>query len=186
MAVTRTPAPWRRPARPPRRSRPWAAGRRSRRRARNTPVMTAPRVTSAGKNIPERRPGAAAGRRPRRSDHQPSKGAGGGACVPRGRGPGPGHGQARIRGPAAPACYRYGTGRAGPDKSAARPADPLPAMASDPAGLRIAEPRPPGRLWAHGPLRAVLVPVVSVLFPAPARGRACPGTGPGKAVRAVR
>ena len=34
--------------------------------------------------------------------------------------------------------------------------------------------------------RAVLVPVVSVLFPAPGRGLPGPGTGPGKAVRAVR
>ena len=30
------------------------------------------------------------------------------------------------------------------------------------------------------------IPVVSVVFPAPGRGLACPGTGPGKAVRAVR
>ncbi len=36
-----------------------------------------------------------------------------------------------------------------------------------------------------GPL-AVLVPVVSVLFPEPGRGLDCPDAGPGKAVRALR
>ena len=166
MAVTRTPAPWRRPARPPRRSRPWAAGRRSRRRARNSPVMTAPRVTSAGKNIPERRPGAAAGRRPRRSDHQPSKGAGGGACVPRGRGPGPGHGQARIRGPAAPACYRYGPGRAG---QIGGPAGRSPS--GDGIGSGWAEDR--GAASARPALGARTAPG----GPGPGRQRAVPGTG---------
>jgi len=54
------------------------------------------------------------------------------------------------------------------------------------AGLRIAESRPPGRLWVREPPRAILVPVVRMLFPAPGRGLACPGSGPGKAVRAVR
>ena len=66
------------------------------------------------------------------------------------------------------------------------PADPFRRWHRDRAGLSIAELRPPGRLWARGPPRAVLVPVVSVLFPAPGRGPVRPGTGPGKAVRGVR
>jgi len=76
--------------------------------------------------------------------------------------------------------------RVGPDRSAARSADPFRPWHRIRAVLRIAESRPPGRLWARGPPRAVLVPVVSVQFLAPGRGLPGPGTGPGKAVRAVR
>ncbi len=48
--------------------------------------MTAPRVTSAGKNIPlAKAGGATTGRRPRRPDDQPGEGRGGGA-VYRGHG----------------------------------------------------------------------------------------------------
>jgi hypothetical protein len=47
--------------------------------------MTAPRVTSAGKNIPERRPGAAAGRRPGARTTSLVRVRGWG-CVSRGRG----------------------------------------------------------------------------------------------------
>ena len=78
--------------------------------------------------------------------------------------------------------------RAGSGRTDRRPGRPIPfgRWHRFRAGLRIAESRPSARLWARGPSRAVVVPVVSVLFPAPGRGRACPGSGPGKAVRAVR
>jgi len=44
----------------------------------------------------------------------------------------------------------------------------------------MAELYPPGPLWLRERSR-----VVSVPFPVPGRGLACPGTGPGKAVLAV-
>ena len=66
---------------------------------------------------------------------------------------------------------RAGDDRAGDPEAAARLV--VSGMAAGPAlGARIT--------------RAVLVPVVSVLLPAPGRGRPGPGTGPGMAVRAVR
>ena len=183
MAVTRTPAPWRRPAPAPSNS-PAARGTAIPGAiAGNFPVMTAPRVTSAGKDIPlakagrHDRPGAPGAGPPAR------RGSRGRGCVLRGRGPG--HGQARIRVPTAPACYRYGPGRAGQIGGPAGRSPSGEGIGSG-LGLSIAESRPPGRLWVRGPRRAVLVPVVSVLFPEPGRGRDCPGTGPGRAVRAVR
>jgi len=147
---------------PPRRRRPWAAGRRSRRRARNSPVMTAPRVTSAGRNIPERRPGAAAGRRPpaRTTSLVRARGRG---CVSRGRD------VALATAGRIFACRRYrpaiGTGRAG-QIGGPRPV-PVRRWHRIRAGMSIVEPRPPGRLWARGP------PGRSC----PGRQRAVPGTG---------
>ena len=145
MAVTRTPAPWRRPAR----LVEFASGPPDgdpRCYARNSPVMTAPPVTSAGKNILPRRPGAATGRASRRPNHQPSQGAGGGAAY-RGDGAWPWPGSYL-------ACRRHtsllpgraGPGRAGPDRSAARPADP-----DRPPGTGIAGPRQgvPQRVGHH-------------------------------------
>ena len=145
--------------------------------------MTAPRVTSAGKNILQRRPGAATGRHPGARTTSPVRAPGAG-LVYRGDG-----GMALATARLLFACRHQpgtGSGRAGPGRSAARPAGPLPAMASDPGrdehrGAASARPALGARTT-----RAVLVPVVSVLFPAPGRGRACPGAGPGKAVRAVR
>ena len=87
------------------------------------------------------------------------------------------------------ACRRHqpatGGDRIGPNRSADR-SDPLPAMASDQGwhGGAVSAV-PPGRLWLRERSRAVLVPVVSVPFPVPGRGLACPGTGPGKAMPAV-
>ena len=57
--------------------------------------------------------------------------------------------------------------RVGPDRSAARSADPFRPWHRIRAVLRIAESRPPGRLWARGP------PGRSC----PGRQRAVPGTG---------
>ena len=90
--------------------------------------MTAPPVTSAGKNILQRRPGAATGRHPGARTTSPS-GRRGQGCVSGGRGVAAGQAPIRV-----PAAHQPGTGsgRAGPGRSAARPADPLPAMASDP------------------------------------------------------
>jgi hypothetical protein len=44
---------------------------------------------------------------------------------------------------------------------------------------------PPGRLWLRERSGRCWSRVVSVPFPVPGRGLACPGTGPGKAVLAV-
>ena len=164
MAVTRTPAPWRRPAPAPSNS-PAARGTAMPGAiAGNSPVMTAPRVTSAGKNIPL----AKAGRHDRSAPPAPGpparRGSRGRGCVPRG--------VALAMARLVFACRRHqpatGTGRDGPGRSAARPADPLRRWHRIRAGLRIAESRPPGQLWVRGPPRAVLVP---------GRQRAVPGTG---------
>ena len=129
----------------------------------------------------DRRPGARPAGAPLRPDHQPSEGGGG--AVYRGDG-GMALATARLIFACRPHQPATGTGRVGPDRSAARPADPLPAMdpgwdehpGAAPAKARSGRADHPG---GH-------VPVVSVLFPAPGRGLPCPGTGPGKAVRAVR
>ena len=172
-------------ASPPAPSNPAAAGRRSPALLPGiSAVMTAPRVTRRARTSLWRRPGATTGRRPGARTTSPVRGREGGA-VYRGDG-GVALAMARLVFAGRRHQPATGTGRVGPDRSAARLADPLPAMASDPGWAEdrgVASARP---AWARGPPRAVLVPVVSVLFPAPGRGLACPGAGPGKAVRAVR
>ena len=127
-----------------------------------------------------RAPRPAGGRCP---GHQPGRGREGGTVYRRdwrrALGPRPG---------SYSACRRHepatGGDRIGPNRSADRSADLLPAMASDQGWawrscVRQADSgcaNNPGRCWSR---------VVSVPFPVPGRGLACPGTGPGKAVLAV-
>ena len=138
-----------------------------------------------GKNIPFTKAGRHDRSAPRRRTTSPVRGREGrGLCT---AGTGPCHWPR----PGSYSCVgstslATGTGRIGPDRSAARSADPLPAMASYPGwaedrGVASARPALGARTAPGG-----LVPVVRVLFPAPGRGLDCPGTGPGKAVRAVR
>jgi len=168
-----------------RRVRPWPAGRR--RFRRYCPVfLDASRGSPRRADHPlneGRAPRPAGARCP---DHQPGQGREGGTVYRRdwrrALGPRPGRYSA---------CRRHqpatGGGRIGPNRSADGSADPLPAMASDQgwawrsctryirrAGSGCANG--PGRCWSR---------VVSVPFPVPGRGLACPGTGPGKAVLAV-
>ena len=95
MAVTTTPAPWRRPARPPRRARPWPAGRRRSRRC--CPVfLDVPRGSPRRADHPltkaERHDRPAPGAR----TTSPDRVARVGPCTA-GTGGGPwGHGQAHI------------------------------------------------------------------------------------------
>ena len=182
MAVTTTPAPWRPPARPPRRARPWPAGRR--RSRRSCPVfLDAPADHLGGQTIPltkaERHDRPAPGVRTTSPDRVARVGpctaaTGGGPLGPR---PGS-YSACRRHQPAA------GGDRIGPNRSAYRSADPLPAMASDQGWAWRSCIRQAGSGCANGPGRC-WSRVVSVPFPVPGRGLACPGTGPGKAVLPV-
>ena len=130
MAVTTTLAPWRRPASPPRRTGPRPAGQQPRCPGLlpGFPGDDRPAGHLGGQEHPfgeGRAPRPAGAPAPGPPARRGSRGRG---CVPRGRGPG--HGQARIRGPTAPACYRYRPGRSGQIGGPAGRSHP--AVASDP------------------------------------------------------
>ena len=184
MAVTTTPAPWRgqrgRPS-----SLPVASGTAAIRRYR--PVfLDGPRGSLGGQTIPLTKAERHDRPAPSVRTTSPGRVARVGPCTA-GTGGGPwAHGQAHI--PRADGTsLATGGGRIGPNRSADRSADPLPAMASDQGWawrscircIRQASSgcaNGTGRCWSR---------VVSVPFPVPGRGLACPVTGPGKAVLAV-
>ena len=181
MAVTTTPAPWRR--RPS--SSPVASGTAAipalwpgiPRCPRGSPRRAGHPLTKA-----ERHDRPAPGVR----TTSPDRVARAGPCTA-GTGVRPwGHGQAHISRADGTSLLPAGAG-SGRTGKANRSADPLLAMASDQgwawrscircirqAGSGCANG--PGRCWSR---------VVSVPFPVPGRGLACPGTGPGKAVLAL-
>ena len=111
---------------------------------------------------------------PRRPDHQPSEGWGRG-CVPR---------RARLIFACRPHQPATGTGGVGPHRSAAQPADPLPAMDPGWDEHRGATPARP----ALGARTTWAVMSRSSACCSRRRVAACPARvpEPGKAVRAVR
>src|SRR5207244_3005090 len=130
------------------------------------PVQAAasPLLARGGAGIEGRAPQPAGA--PRRPDHQPSKGAGAGLCTSgTGAWPWPRPGSYSRAGRTSLLPVRAGSGRT--DR---RPGQPIPLPAMDPGWdeHRGAAPARPA-LGARA-TRAVLVPVVSVLFPAPGRG----------------
>ena len=184
MAVTTTPAPRHRPARPPvelaRGQRdggdPGAVARYS---------SMSPAGHLGGQTIPltkaERHDRPAPGARTTSPDRVARS-----ARYPPGLAAGPGA-TARLifRVPTAPACCQWGPDRA---EQIGGPVRRSPASDGIRSRLGMAELYPlypPGLVWLRERSRAVLSRVVSVPFPVPGCGLACPGTGPGKAVFAV-
>ena len=168
MALTTTQAPRRRPARPPvelARGRP-ASGRDARRYCPEFPMMGSRGSPRRARTSLWRRPGAKTGRRPGARTTSPVRGREGWGCVPLGRGRATGHGQPRIRAPTRPALL---PGRAVSGRTDRRLGRPIPFRPWHRirAGLRIAESRPPGRLWVREPAPRGL---------GPGRQGAVPGT----------